>query len=327
MKQLILVLSICFFGLTSCNKKDSIIVMSYNVENLFDTINDPLIDDEEFTPESKKEWTTERYNKKLTDIARVIANIDSTKLPAIVALQEIENRTVLEDLVKQKSLESSNYQIVHVDSPDKRGIDVALLYNPSIFKFKNFETLAVEIEFNTRDILHVTGNLSGNSFHFFVNHWPSRIGGLQESEGYRATAAKVLKNSINRILDNDPKANIVVLGDMNDEPSNKSLYNVLNAKEVTSGAELVNLMLAKHKAKQGTYKYRDTWNMLDNIVVSQSLLDTKGLNVVDSTGYIFHKPFMEYTNDSNEKIPNRTYGGPNYYGGVSDHFPIYMILK
>ncbi|MFV0365431.1 MAG: endonuclease/exonuclease/phosphatase family protein [Mangrovibacterium sp.] len=317
------------FAFFSCKESSNtpIIVVNYNVENLFDTINDPEINDEEFTPDSKKEWNEDRYAKKLSNIAQVLASIDTCKLPAVIGLEEIENRKVLEDLIADSALLAANYQIAHQDSPDKRGIDVALLYNPEVFKYIEFEVLPVALEFPTRDILHVKGEIKGETFHIYVNHWPSRIGGTEETEKYRIVAANALQASIVNESAQDKDANIIILGDMNDEPSNNSISKVLDANTPNSDARLVNLMYEKHLNKEGSYNFRGNWNMLDNMIVSRSLLDKNGLQVVESTGYIHRLPFFEFTNNHGEVSPSRTYGGPNYYGGVSDHFPVYFILK
>lgn len=327
LKSILLLLAFITLCSFSKDKTKEYIIMNYNVENLFDTIDDPEIIDEEFTPESNKKWNEERYQKKLADIAQVIAQVKENNLPIIIGLEEIENRKVITDLIWQENLKKANYKIVHYESPDKRGIDVALLYNPQIFKLKKAEVLPVAIEFPTRDILHVQGKIKTETFHIYINHWPSRIGGTEESEPYRIKAAETLKASIDKVQGENKKANIIVMGDMNDEPLNNSLYNSLGAQEISSKSKLCNLMLADSKLGKGSYNFRGTWNMLDNLIISKNLLDNKGLQVADSTGYIFRMPWMEHSNNKGEKSPNRTYSGPNYFGGVSDHFPVYFILK
>ncbi len=302
-------------------------VVSYNVENLFDTEDDPHRNDNEFLPESDKQWTMERYDKKLTDISRVLTGISPEDLPAIIGLVEVENRRVLEDLVKTDAMAKGNYAIVHEDSPDLRGIDVALLYRPDQFTMLDYEVLTVDPGFTTRDILHVHGKFGKEVFHFFVNHWPSRIGGLDKTEQGRMVAAVILKAKIDEVVAQDPKANIVVMGDMNDEPQNRSLSEALQAGLPGSHSKLVNLMAPLALEGKGTYNYRGNWNMLDNLVVSSTLLDDHGYQVVSSTGHIYRADWMEYTNNKGEVSPNRTYGGPNYYGGVSDHFPVYFELR
>ncbi len=329
MKNLKFIPVLLLFVLAACQSNidsRSVVIMSYNVENLFDTVDDPTINDDEFTPNSKKMWTEERYNKKLNDIAKVIREISSNDFPAVVALQEIENRKVLEDLVYQKSLKKANYGIVHYDSPDKRGIDVALLYDPNVFNIIKSKAIRVDIGFPTRDILYAQGKIGKETFHIYVNHWPSRIGGLEETEQYRITAAKTLNSHIEEVLKINSDANIIIMGDMNDEPQDKSLYHTLNAKLPTDSSNLVNLLLAADQEDKGTYNYRGNWNMLDNIIVSKSLLDKKGLRVKGDEGHIYHSEWMEYHNNKGGMSPNRTYAGPNYTEGVSDHFPVYFKM-
>ncbi len=330
MKKHLILFVLAMIYLVSCQQdplKKKATIAFYNVENLFDTIDDPAINDEEFLPTAEKQWNTERYNKKLHDIARVLGSINKEELPEIIGVCEIENRRVLEDLIKAEPLAKGNYQIVHIDSPDKRGIDVGLLYRKDEFQVLSQEALLVDPGFETRDILHVYGKLDNDKVHLFVNHWPSRWGGMEKSEPNRLVAAQILKNKVDELLADDPEAKIIIMGDMNDEPTNKSLAQVLNAKAPNSKAELYNLMIPLKEENKGSYNYRDNWNMLDNLVVSAAVLHGHGLVVNDQLGVIFHEPWMEYHNKNGNMAPNRTYGGPNYYGGISDHFPVYMQLN
>jgi predicted extracellular nuclease len=321
------------FANAGYNKKRNLTVVFYNVENLFDTENTPGGNDAEFTPESEKKWTRERYQKKLEDISRVLASVNQKELPEIIGLCEIENRGVLDDLIKTEPLAGGEYEIAHFESPDFRGIDVALLYRSDEFKVTWSApvkvTFADEPNFTTRDILHVKGvTLNQEEFHIFVNHWPSRIGGLEQTEPKRTAIAQLIKSKIDSVQNLNPEANIVVMGDMNDEPSNKSLKEVLSAKSPeTENAALINLMYPLHEAKQGSYNYRGDWNMLDNIIVSPGLLDNKGFQSVEKQGFLFREEWMEYKNSKGEISPDRTYGGPNYYGGISDHFPVFIKLS
>lgn len=307
-------------------------VVSYNVENLFDTVDDPKIPDEEFLPESEKQWTPERYQKKLNDLAEVISEINPKELPEIVGLVEVENQTVLEDLVHTAKL-NNQYAIIHEESPDYRGIDVALIYRRDAFKEITHETLPVvfpdDPNFKTRDILHVTGKIGNKTVHIFENHWPSRIGGDEKTEPKRVLAATVLKNKVDQILAAEPNARIIIMGDMNDEPANKSLEETLGAKSPGSGAELINLMMPDDNLNLGTYFYKGDWNMLDNLVVSKGLLHDKKIRIEDNKGFIFRNDWMIYTSKNGDKSPNRTYVGNKYVAGVSDHFPVYfkMIVK
>ena len=299
-------------------------VVFYNVENLFDTLDDPHVNDNEFLPASEKEWTTTRYQKKLDDIGEVLVGINSSDLPEIIGLCEVENRTVLEDLLKTKSMSQGQYKIIHQDSPDARGIDVALLYRTNYFEEISHEIISVR-EIRTRDILHVFGQLGSDKIHFFVNHWPSRVGGLEETEPKRIAVARLLKSKIDELLEEDPASKIIVMGDMNDEPTNHSLSSILGAKEEASGSQLINLMIPLDEQEFGSYNYQGEWNMLDNLIVSKALLNGTSFTT-EPTGHIYQDEWMEYKNNKGEISPNRTYGGSNYYGGVSDHFPVYMEL-
>lgn len=329
----LIILAIAISSCTSAKKtlRNEYTVISYNVENLFDTVDDPKIPDEEFLPTSEKKWDSERYQKKLNDLVRVITEINPKELPEIVGLVEVENRTVLEDLTLTGALKNQKYGIIHEESPDYRGIDVALIYRQDAFQEVSHETLPVvfpdDPEFKTRDILHVTGKIKKKTVHIFVNHWPSRIGGDEKTEPKRVLAASVLKSKTDQILAEDPSARIIIMGDMNDEPANKSLYETLGAESPDSGARLVNLMMPDDAKSMGTYFYSGNWNMLDNLVVSDALIKGKRFRVVDDKGFIFTNDWMTFTNKNGAKTPNRSYVGNKYVAGVSDHFPVYLKLN
>ncbi|WP_159519211.1 endonuclease/exonuclease/phosphatase family protein [Sunxiuqinia indica] len=330
MRSRIFFFSLLVVFLVSCQRdplKKKATIVFYNLENLFDTIDDPAIDDEEFLPEADRHWNSERYEKKLQDIAQVIAAINTEELPELIGVCEIENQTVLNDLVEEEPLAGGNYQIVHIDSPDKRGIDVGLLYRKGEFKVLEKEAILVNPGFETRDILYVFGKLGKDKVHVFVNHWPSRWGGLEKSQPNRIVAAQTLKNKVDEILEDNAKAKIIIIGDMNDEPDNKSLAEILDAQTPDSKADLYNLMIPLDEQNLGSYNYRGDWNMIDNIVVSASVLHGEGFVANDQLGQVFHQPWMEYRNNAGQMSPNRTYGGPNYYGGISDHFPVYLQLN
>ena len=308
-------------------------VAFYNVENLFDMQNEPGKQDGEFTPQGNKKWTMARYQTKLQDVSKVISSINEGDLPEIVGLAEVENEKVLNDLIQTGLLAKGKYAVVHQESPDFRGIDCALIYRQEEFKVLKHMAIPVHFEedpnYKTRDILYVKGKAPDREvFHIFVNHWPSRIGGLEKTEPNRVEVARILKSKIDSVLKDDPKANIIVMGDMNDEPANKSVNEILNAQNPEEGSStLVNLMYPADMEGKGTYYYRGEWNMLDNLIVSQSLLDNKGFRCAEKKGFIYHETWMEYKNRDGVATPNRTYGGPNYYGGVSDHFPVYFRLR
>ncbi|MFW6245892.1 MAG: hypothetical protein ACOC13_00440 [Tangfeifania sp.] len=334
----ILLLGGMIFLLESCAPyknatRRNMTVAFYNVENLFDLEDAPGKADEEFTPESDKNWNRERYEQKLEDIARVISALNEGDLPEIVGLSEVENEQVLNDLTRTGLLAGGKYKVIHHESPDFRGIDCALIYRPAEFKVLDHFAIPVKFEddpdYKTRDILYVKGRTRNwEQFHIFVNHWPSRIGGVEQTEPKRKKAAAILKSKIDSVMQKKPRAHILVMGDMNDEPTNESLLEVLNAQPPSNeDAELLNLMFPADKEGKGSYNFRGNWNMLDNIIVSANLLDDKGFQVLSNRGYVFRQEWMEFKNNEGVIYPNRTYGGPNYYGGVSDHFPVYIRLK
>jgi predicted extracellular nuclease len=335
-----LYLLVILFGLncTGQNPDREFTVVFYNVENLFDTANDPATEDDEFTPGSKLGWNQDKYEKKINDLAHVLSSIDPSELPEIIGLAEVENDKVLSDLTMTKQLKAGNYSIIHYDSPDIRGIDVALLYRPDEFTATDSKSIPVIFPFDstetTRDILYISGKTKDNeTFYFFVNHWKSRSEGIQETEPGRIYTAITLRKEIDLIMNKDPNAKIIVMGDLNDEPTNRSIHEMLMANNKRKNAnprELYNLMYDKHNSSNnGSYFYRGTWNMLDNLIVSQSLLNDKsGYHTDYEGGQIFKQDWMLYRDERyKESVPNRTYGGPQYYGGISDHFPIYVILR
>lgn len=334
---LIIFLLLIFYS-SSCSEPVKIskgeILMFYNVENLFDTINDPLKNDEDFIPGSSYDWNTERYNKKINDLSKVISSLGKSNLPTVVGLAEVENELVLKDLVANKLLKKGGYKIIWKESPDERGIDCAFLYNPSKLKVQKSEFLLVENPedktFKTRDIIYVKGKIKDENFHIFINHWPSRRGGESETDIRRVLAAQRVKFKTDSIFSTDKNANIIIMGDLNDEPSDESINKVLGASSnlnISENSMLINLMYDDFEKGLGTHVNRGDWNVLDNIIVSRNLIfKSKGLKATSDNGYIFHLPFMEYVNEKGEMSPNRTYG-KNYYGGVSDHFPVYLILK
>lgn len=308
-------------------------IVSYNVENLFDTIDDKGVIDEEFLPDGKLKWNSERYRVKLDHLVEAIT-MNLAENPVIIGLVEIENKGVLTDLKNTGRLAKTNYEIAHKDSPDARGIDCGLLYDKSAFKLIRMEALKVAIDsipdFKTRDILYVKGQLQGGkTIYLFVNHWPSRRGGETESEIRRIQAARVARAKVDEILKADPKANIVLMGDFNDHPDNVSVRDVLKAKAVTdANADLVDLFEDDHRAGKGTHNYKGEWGVLDHFIVSKALYNgTNGIELSPNDGKIVYEEKLLFTQKDGSKKPSTTYGGPNYFGGYSDHLPIQLILK
>lgn len=308
----------------------ALVVQFYNVENLFDIYDDPAIFDEEFTPESEKQWTEERYNDKLEKLARVLSAKDGAG-PCIIGLCEVENRKVVEDLADQKPLSSWGLDIVHRDSPDGRGIDVALLYprdQVTILKEHYVQSkLPAGDRPNTRLAMIVEALVGQDTLIIGVNHWPSRYGGQEESEPNRLTVAYNVDKKLDSLRKATPGAGVILMGDFNDYPNNKSLAEILGAGK-TADSQMVNLMWDLHKSGKGTYNYKGNWGCLDQFIVSPNLVDGSGPWITSPENVIITRfDWMMYTNDEGEQYPNRTYGGPNYYGGYSDHLPIEVSLQ
>ncbi|MEA3450869.1 MAG: hypothetical protein U9Q83_03090 [Bacteroidota bacterium] len=311
--------------------KKIILIVSYNVENLFDTIDTPNKYDNEFTPQSEKKWNTKRYFKKINDISKVLSLISKKHLPDLIGIVEIENRAVLEDLISTKYLKKEKYKIVHEESSDPRGIDVALLYNPKIFKYYSHKLIPIinndGERYNTREIMMVKGLIAKDTVCVFINHWKSRSGGRNETEYKRILAAKILRKNVDEQINNNSNVHIICIGDFNDTPFDKSMEKTLNAsidKVFDSDRELYNLSAFDSKNKKGTISYRNNWYMLDNIIVSQNFLDKSNKIVAQGNSKIYSSKFNLYYNaKANDSIPNRSYGGNSYYGGISDHLPVY----
>jgi predicted extracellular nuclease len=306
--------------------------MFYNVENLFDTINDSKTKDEDFLPESDKQWNAKRYQDKLEKLATVLTH-PSENNPLFVGFAEIENRFVVLDLMKTGRLAETKYRVVHYNAPDIRGIDVAFAYDHERFKVMYEEAIDLSIigkpNYKTRDILYVKGLLKDSlNLHVFVNHWSSRRGGAEASEYKRINAAKALLYKTDSIRNVDAAAKIIIMGDFNDYPTNKSIRETLGADIASNATNFVNLMLPMHEEGQGTYNYRGEWGMLDQFIVSPSLVASKeGLYIKESKAYMVNDDKFMHFNKAGEKSPNRTYGGLKYFGGYSDHLAIYGYLK
>ncbi|HBL79937.1 endonuclease/exonuclease/phosphatase family protein [Aequorivita vladivostokensis] len=311
----------------------------YNVENLFDYEDDPLIFDDDRTPEGKDHWTQEIYEAKLANMAKVISEIgeDVTGTsPTIIGLSEIENRRVLEDLLNQAPLVSKDYGIVHFDSPDRRGIDVALLYQKKLFtptNYKAYELLLYDDEdrskrIYTRDQLLVSGMLDGEKIHVIVNHWPSRSGGEARSRPKRIKAAELNRHIMDSLFSEDPYAKIITMGDLNDDPTNQSVKDILKAKserEDMKLKELYNPMEDMFKKGLGTLAYRDGWNLFDQIIISTELTKKEYSSYRFYKAGIFNKNYLATPRGQYKGYPFRSFVN-GYTGGYSDHFPVFIYL-
>lgn len=313
--------------------KEEAMVAFYNVENLFDTLDDPLTMDEDFTPAGKLQWNAKKYSEKLMRISEVIDMLPG-ELPAFVGLCEIENRNVLNDLVHQSTLngsaKSAYYEVIHADSPDERGIDVAALYDPSRLKDVRFEYYSISLpdpkDPNTRDILHVTCKMGKDEVHFFVNHWPSRSGGQVESEPNRIAVARLLKSKVDLLISENADAKIIIMGDLNDHPNDISVHDELGAKEIPT-ASLYNQMYAIHASGKGSYFYKGEWGALDQMITSKGLMQTTGWHVdAESAGVLRDDKILFYDKDGVAR-PSRSYAGDSYKGGYSDHLPAFLKLQ
>lgn len=311
--------------------------MFYNVENLFDTEDDSLTNDEEFLPNQGKYWNYSRYQVKLHQISSVIVAIGGWNPPELIGLCEIENRKVLDDLCEKSALSNIGYNIIHKESGDRRGIEVALLYRKKYFEPIVYEAINVIFPFspssNTRDILYVCGKTNNqDTLHIFINHWPSRWGGQLDSERNRMEVASILRQRVDSIFNVLPQAKIIIMGDLNDYPDNKSLIDNLKAKRAFDNIvsnQLYNLSAnIADKYDIGSHKHEGVWGILDQIIVSGSLLNTKkGLSAKKENAYIFNAGFL-LTDDENftGKTSLRTYNGYKYIGGYSDHLPVFIDL-
>jgi len=309
--------------------------MYYNVENLFDTIDDKTINDNEFLPSSKKKWDSDRYYKKLENLSKVILATDSSQIPDIIGLAEIENKSVLKDLCRTLHYQKPVYQNIHEDSEDPRGIDVALLYNPNRFSIITWQKVPVFLpvtdKSKARNMLYVKGiSASGDTLHVFVAHWKSRIGGMEGTETQRVFAAMSLKGKCDSILAINQSANIIITGDFNDDPENKSVFQILqanNKRKNRDAFELFNLYFDLHNFYgAGTILYENNWYLFDQIIISNNLLiNTKGMHVRPDAGSILKHEWMLYNPDNPKQYkPKPTYKGNEYIGGFSDHLPVFV---
>jgi predicted extracellular nuclease len=310
-------------------------VMFYNTENFFDIEDDPVTDDAVFLPEGSMKWNAYKYNDKLQKIAKVIVAVGGEQGNGLVGMCEIENRKVLSDLVRYTPLAAGGgYEIIHKDSRDPRGIDVALLYKKSYFRllfFDFYEFGSSGDSSKSRDILYAKGIVKNiDTLHVFVNHWPSRRGGQEGSENRRTISARILKHHVDSILRINKDAKIVIMGDFNDEPIDKSIHEVLQAQDSADlkPGGLFNFMYAYKMKGMGSYKYQSEWNMLDQIICSYAMVGQKGLLYAGyRDAHIFSSDWM-MTDDIKfpGKKPFRTFQGPKYLGGYSDHLPVYLDI-
>lgn len=336
MKKIFLLLLV--FALTYNNyaQENQAVIAFYNLENLFDTINDPNKNDEEFLPEGRNQWTGDRYQRKLQHLSKVISQIGvENGCPVVLGVSEIENEKVLLDLADQDLLKSYHYKVAHHDSPDRRGVDVAFLYQSKRFELLSLKAFRLNVpdkpDFITRDQVLITGVLDNiDTLNLIVLHWPSKSGGEARSIPLRVAAAKLSRSIADSILNVNPKANIILLGDLNDVPTAKSFKEALKPVSKISDMtpkDLFNPMWKMYHDGIGSYLYQDSWEMLDQIILSYNLVYAPQNHYKYSQTHVFYKSFMMTKTGSFAGYPFRTYAGGTYQGGYSDHFPVYIILK
>ncbi len=324
-------------------------VMFYNLENLFDLVNDPEKNDEEFLPDGAKKWNQAKYTKKMANLERVFADITTLNsgeklgvedYPIVIGVSEIENRSVLDDLVSLRKLAPARYRICHYDSPDRRGVDVAFLYRGDKFEMEGSRAIPFTLEgrpdFRTRDIVAMWGKIDGDPFYFMVAHWPSRLGGQQASAYLRERAAEIMRQTADSVRKSNPNYKIVMMGDFNDDATDHSVMQTLGGNGDINKLDpngYYNPFVKLLRSGHGTLAYRDAWNLFDNIVVSSNLaLGSTGKVKLHKTdkkfyGYIFDRPYMRQQEGQYKNYPLRTFVGNNFQDGFSDHFPVIIYIR
>lgn len=323
----------------------------YNLENLFDIYDDPVKNDSEFLPEGKNKWTQAKYEKKLHNMAKVIRSMadNNKRWHTILGISEIENRLVIEDLVSQPEIADANYQIVHYDSPDRRGVDVALLYKPDQFTYLDSESIPFDFNsdidfsdtdtsyFKTRDILMVHGLIAGEHFAFYVAHLPSRIGG--KGGNLRSRGAEIIYNHSREMEAKYPGIKIVAMGDMNDNPTDDSMAKYLHGQERLENVtptEFFSPYVSMLKAGYGSLCYQGVWSIYDLELVNYNLAHAPdgGLKIQPVTknhgkeyyGVVFKRPWMTTQKGQYKGYPFRTFSNGAFVGGYSDHYPTYIVV-
>ncbi|QLE01229.1 endonuclease [Galbibacter sp. BG1] len=313
------------------NNNNLYAVAFYNLENLFDIINDPHVLDDDFTSEGRLEWTEERYEDKIDKLGKAIskiARVDGANPPSLVGVAEVENKKVLNDLIASPALKKYHYRYVHFNSPDERGIDTALLYRENQFEVLNAQPISLlvynegNVRDYTRDILYVHGRLKAEEIHLFVNHWPSRRQGTEDMAYKRIKAAQVLQQYISEIKNNEADAKFVIMGDFNDDPNSESIKQHLVTKDFYN--PMSKLLDPNNR---GSLTHKLAWNLFDQIIISTNFFNSSSNQLTFQKADILDAHFLEEWNKKYEGFPFRTYVGKKYLGGYSDHFPVYLIFK
>ena len=357
MKKILIVLAAMVLLCTGANAQNkgskNYVIGFYNLENLFDTYNDPAKNDEEFLPEGKNKWTEAKYQKKLQNMAKVIRSMkeENGAWHALLGVSEIENRLVLEDLVMEPQIAEANYQIIHYDGPDRRGVDVALLYKPEVFTFLDSESIPFTFEgssidwiqskeerdyFRTRDILMVHGLIDGEHFAIYVAHLPSRAGGKKGGNQLRDRGGEIMYNHAMQMQAKYPGIKIICMGDMNDNPTDPSMAEYLHGKEFTeevTDTEFFSPFTSMLKAGFGSLAYQGVWSIYDLLLVNNALVHpqqgTFALRQLHKKGYygrVFNAKFLTNQSGQYKGTPFRTFSNGAFIGGYSDHYPTYIVI-
>ncbi|HMI79536.1 MAG TPA: hypothetical protein VK484_12135 [Ferruginibacter sp.] len=310
----------------------------YNLENFYDTVDNPLINDEEFLPNSERHYNTRIFLDKVNRLSSVISQMGTDINPdglALLGVSEIENEDVLRILVNHKDLKSRNLKIVHYNSPDVRGVDVGLLYHPKYFTPLYSASLFVKLPggskdaYFTRDVLYVKGLMDGDTVHVFVNHWPSRSGGEERSIPARAAAAGVVKKTVDSLMAVNPHSKVMIMGDLNDDPISPSITKVLGAKGKMSDVKesgLFNPWADFYRRGIGTSAYQDSWGLFDQIIISEAWLDKEQKGYFFHKATIFNRQFLVQQTGKYKGYAKRTWDGMTYNYGYSDHFPVFVTM-
>lgn len=352
MKRILTIIAALLLVSGSALAQKSYVIGFYNLENLFDIYDDPAKNDEEFLPEGKNKWTAWKYRAKVHNMARVIRAMrdDNNQYHTILGISEIENRLVIEDLVSDPQIADANYQIVHYDGPDRRGVDVALLYDPAKFKYLSSESIpftfrdskvkitldeAAQKNFRTRDILMVHGTIEGEHFAFYVTHLPSRLGG--KGSDLRSRGAEIIYNHAMQMTKKYPGIKIAVMGDMNDNPTDDSQKVWLHGKATIGELTPSDFFDPFEKLLAdgyGSLAYRGEWNIYDIVQVNYNMavaprggLKLQPVHKKGYYGHIYHQPFMTQQSGQYKGTPFRTFSNGAFIGGYSDHYPTFVKIS
>ena len=333
-KKHFIILLLGLLPIVSLSSQESMTVVFYNVENLFDTVDDPNTDDDEFTPNGDRKWNSSKYWNKLEHISKTLVAIDEENAPEIIGFCEIENETVISDLVNRSPLRHLDYSYVVTESKDRRGIDVALLYKKRYFRIISSNEIEVDISAlngrATRDILHITGRVAtGDTVDIFVCHWPSRLGGAEETNSLRKKAATVLKESITKVYNDRRKPYIIIMGDLNDGSESPAVRDVLSAKPST-GAYHYNdrtLVTILDKCTDGSYRYNGEWETYDQFIISASFTNELGCLSATNARICNFDFLLEEDKKYGGIKPFRNFNGYRYQNGYSDHLPVAFEIE